>query len=228
MSPYPIATSATEALRAPRGAAATAQEAQARLGAPVFLAIEPLPQAFGSLEDAEREAPGLYGDPKLEALWADGGWRVMVRFWRPAPPFPVARTLAAALKRPLAHARTPEEAAAALGGPAELAGALRPRRYRSHAAAIAAHREAFDAGFAEITERDGGFAVSIRYWRPLPGGSARRVAPAERAQMATQAAAPLTASAPQLPLDIGLFERLAPENEAIVLAEEGDGRFRGE
>jgi hypothetical protein len=38
----------------------------------------------------------------------------------------------------------------------------------------------------------------------------------------------MTPETPQADPFVGLFERLAPENPAIVLAEEGDGRTRGE
>jgi hypothetical protein len=46
--------------------------------------------------------------------------------------------------------------------------------------------------------------------------------------MDRRAASPLTPREPQLPADVGLFEQLAPENPAIVLAEEGDGRSHSE
>jgi hypothetical protein len=36
--------------------------------------------------------------------------------------------------------------------------------------------------------------------------------------------APLRPRAPQLSPYVGLFEQLAPENPAVILAEEGDGR----
>jgi hypothetical protein len=54
------------------------------------------------------------------------------------------------------------------------------------------------------------------------------LAPGERNELAERMAAPMRGQAPQAALDIGLFERVAPENPDIVLAEEGDGRVRGE
>jgi len=70
----------------------------------------------------------------------------------------------------------------------------------------------------------------VTYWRPLHApGVAAPLAPAERTELAERAAAPLKPDAPQAELDIGLFERVAPENPDVVLVtEEGDGRFRGE
>jgi hypothetical protein len=149
-----------------------------------------------------------------------------MRYWRPAPPAPVARSAAAALKKPLGRARTPEDARAVLGAPAEFAQEALPRLYVDHKRIRKQWGDLIDQGLAEIVEREGKFALSVNYWRP-----ATRAAPlteSERTELAARAAAPMRGSLPQAPLDIGLFERLAPENPDIVLAEEGDGRFGGE
>jgi hypothetical protein len=84
-------------------------------------------------------------------------------------------------------------------------------------------------GLAEIVEREGKFAVAIRYWRPMHApGVAAPLAPIERTELAERVAAPLRSDTPQADLDIGLFEDTAPENPNVVLVtEEGDGRFRG-
>ena len=199
-------------------------------GGPVFLAVEELPAAFETPEAAEAAVPDLYGGGNYEMLWRDGAWRVALRYWRPAPPAPVARTGEAAAKKPLGRARTPEEARAILGAPAELAQETLPKLYIDHKQLLKRHGELVRNGLAEIVEREGRFAVSVTFWRAMHApGIAAPLAPAERTELAERAAAPLRPDAPQSELDIGLFERLAPENPDIVLvAEEGDGRFRGE
>jgi hypothetical protein len=85
------------------------------------------------------------------------------------------------------------------------------------------------SGLGEIVEREGKFAVSLTYWRPIHApGIAAPLAPIERIELAERVAAPLKPQAPQADLDIGLFEDQAPENPNVVLVtEEGDGRFRG-
>ncbi|HVK80196.1 MAG TPA: hypothetical protein VM915_06245, partial [Verrucomicrobiae bacterium] len=84
-------------------------------------------------------------------------------------------------------------------------------------------------GLAEIIEREGKFAVSITFWRPMHApGIAAPLAPVERIELAERVAAPMRGPEPQQDLDIGLFEDIAPENPGVVLVtEEGDGRFRG-
>ena len=130
----------------------------------------------------------------------------------------------------MGRARTPEEARALLGQPAELAQDILPNLYLDHKQLMKRWGELVRSGLAEIVEREGRFAVSVLYWRPMHApGVAAPLAPVERTELATRAAAPLRADAPQAELDIGLFERLAPENPDVVLVtEEGDGRFRGE
>lgn len=222
MNAFPIAPSAEAALAEDRPRARTLAEAQAKAGGPVFLAVEPLAGAFPTVEAAEAVAP-IYGDPRFELAWADGAWRILVRFWRPAPPAPIARTAAAALRRPLGRARTPEEARAVLGGPAELAHEALGQSYPSLAAAAARHRKLIEVGLARVVERSGAFLVELAFWRPLrsDGGA---LFPAERAEIAARLAQPLRGQGPQSTPFVGLFERLAPENPEIVLAEEGDGR----
>jgi hypothetical protein len=85
------------------------------------------------------------------------------------------------------------------------------------------------SGLGEIVEREGKFAISLTYWRPIHApGVAAPLAPVERIELAERMAAPLKPQAPQSDLDIGLFEDQAPENPNVVLVtEEGDGRFRG-
>jgi hypothetical protein len=226
MSGYPIARSPQEARTADAPIARTADEAAERSGGPVFLAVEALPFAFDSIADAEREEPGIYGDTRYELVWRDGAWRVLVRFWRPAPPAPIARTAQAAAQSRLGTARTPEEAQAALGAPAELVVEPLPRLYRTISRARARFRDQLDQGLARLEERDGGYAVLLAFWRPIAGSVG--LTPAERRELGDRAAAPLRPMQPQADPYVGLFERLAPENPAIVLAEEGDGRTRGE
>src|SRR5262249_55583456 len=115
---------------APR--ARTEDEATSLAGGPVFLAVEELPDAYETPDDAEKAVPELYGSGLYELLWRDGAWRVSMRYWRPAPPAPVARTGEAAAKKPLGHARTPDDARALLEAPAELVREVLPNLYVDH------------------------------------------------------------------------------------------------
>jgi hypothetical protein len=229
MTAFPIAGSATAALNTGAPVARTAAAAARLAGGLVFLAAEELPGSFPDIPAAEAAIPGLYGDGRFETVWRDGAWRVIVRYWRIAPPAPVARTVRSAARKPLGAARTPDEARAVLGGPAELVAEPVPRLYSTLGRARAAYREAVEAGLAKAEEREGGYVVVLSYWRPVMSpGRAAKLAPSERDEIAERVAAPLRAGAPQADPYVGLFERLAPENPAIVLAEEGDGRTRGE
>jgi hypothetical protein len=230
MSVFPIGGSAREAQAPGARTARTAEEAGERAGGPVFLANEELPESYETPEAAEAAFPDLYSGGRCELYWRDGAWRVALRYWRLAPPAPVARTAAAAVKKPLGHARTPEEARAILGAPAEAASEALPQLYANRARLMARWGKQVESGLAEIVEREGKFAVAVRYWRPMPSPvRGPSLAPGERHELAERIAAPMAPSQPQAPLDVGLFERVAPENPEIVLAEEeGDGRFRGE
>jgi hypothetical protein len=229
MPTFPIAQTLEAALddHAPR--VRTAHEAEARIGQAVFLATEEAPGAFASPAEAEAAYPELYGSGRFELYWREEAWRVAVRFWRPAAPAPVARALAGALKAPLGYARTPEEARELLGQPAERVSELFPTLYATRSRLMNRWGGRVSAGLAVVSEREGKLAVSLTYWRPAPPpGLAAQLTPAERSELAERIAAPLRGAEPQSPLDVGLFEQVAPENPDIVLAEEGDGRFRGE
>lgn len=229
MSLFPIGGAAREALKAEARKAHTAEEAAGISGGPVFLASEELPEKFETVAAAEETYPELYGTGRFELLWRDNAWRVALRYWRPAPPAPVARSAAAAVKAPLGRARTPDEARAVLGGPAELASETLAPRYATRHRLMARWGQHVSNGLAEIVAREGRLAVSVLYWRPMaPAGRTAPLAPAERHELAERIAAPLAGAQPQAVLDIGLFEQVAPENPDIVLAEEGDGRYRGE
>lgn len=243
MTGFAIAADAESALRP--GAPLAREEGHAAIlaGGPVFLAVEPLAACFATIADAEAALPGmLYGDPRFELAWMDECWRILVRYWRPAPPAPVARTALSAVQKPIGHARTPEEARALLGAPAEMAKSPLPRLYRTRARAAAATKGLLEQGLASLVEREGRFAVEVTYWRPFAMG-ARALLPAERAQIAARLAEPLRGQGAQEPLTFGLFEAiaedvppapladlapsesLAPENPAIILVnDEGDGR----
>ena len=117
-----------------------------------------------------------------------------------------------------------------LQAPAELAQEVLPNLYVDHKQLLKRWGELVKSGLGEIVEREGKFALALNFWRPMHApGLAAPLAPAERTELAERVAAPLRADAPQADLDIGLFERIAPENPDVVLVtEEGDGRFRGE
>ncbi|HWA00998.1 MAG TPA: hypothetical protein VG841_11865 [Caulobacterales bacterium] len=228
MTTFPLGAN----LRAAQAAtirARTEEEAVALAGGPVFLAVEELPEIFDTPAAAETAVPELYGSGVYELIWRDGAWRVAFRYWRPAPPAPVARTAEAAARRPLGRARTPDEARAVLEAPAELAEEVLPKLYVDHKQLMKRWGELVRNGLAQIVEREGKFAVAITFWRPMHApGVAAPLAPAERSELAERIAAPLRADAPQAELDVGLFEHVAPENPDVVLVtEEGDGRFRG-
>jgi len=226
---FPLAANLAAARNPEAPRVRTEDEATTLAGGPVFLAVEELPEAFENPGDAEAAVPELYGSGLYELLWRDGAWRVSMRYWRPAPPAPVARTGEAAAKKPLGHARTPEEARALLEAPAELAQEVLPALYKDHKALMKRWAPFVKNGLAEIVEREGRFAVSITFWRPMHApGIAAPLAPGERIELAERIAAPLRGAEPQADLDIGLFEDQAPENPNVVLVtEEGDGRFRG-
>jgi hypothetical protein len=226
---YPIAPDAAHAALATAPVARTAAAAAEKTGGLVFLASEELPGRYADIAAAEAAVPGLYGDGRHELIWRDDAWRVVIRYWRPAPPAPVARTVAAAERKPIGVARTPEEAQRILGAPTELVAEELPKLYRSVVRARAQWKDELASGLATLEEREGGVAIVLRYWRPVPSpGRSSSLAPAERDEIAERAAAPMRGANPQADPFVGLFERLAPENPAIVLAEEGDGRTRGE
>ena len=230
MSIFPLAANLASALRPDAPRVRTENEAQRLSGGPVFLAVEELPRAFDTPEAAEAAVPDLYGSGIYELLWRDDCWRVVMRYWRPAPPAPVARTGEAAAKKPLGHARTPEDARALLETPAELVQETLPNLYIDHKQLMKRWGDVVRSGLGEIVEREGKFALRITFWRPMHApGIAAPLTPAERTELAERLAAPLKSDAHQDELDIGLFEDIAPENPDVVLVtEEGDGRFRGD
>ncbi|MET0182052.1 MAG: hypothetical protein ABW199_04110 [Caulobacterales bacterium] len=229
MTAFPIAQNLAEALKADAPRARTAEEAGERAGQPVFLAVEEAAAAFDTPAAAEEAFPDLYGGGQFEMYWRDEAWRVGVRYWRPAAPAPVARTLDQAVHKPLGRARTPDDARALLGQPAERTSELIPQLYSTRKSLMKRWRKYVETGLAEIIDREGKMAVAISYWRPAPPPNAMApLTPSERHELAERVAAPLKGPEPQSPMDVGLFERPAPENPDIVLAEEGDGRVRGE
>lgn len=221
MSLYPVAESAEAAAAMDAPVARTAAGAARILGIPAYLAVEPLPARFDSPAAAEAVEPRLYGDGRFSLDFVDGAWRVFVRFFRAAPPMPVARTANQAADRPMGTARTPEEAMALLGAPAERVVEPVSKIYRHFARARARYSAQLAAGQGELALREDGYSLVITYWRPI---RSTPLTPVERATMAARAAAPMRGPPGQDHPFIGLFESLAPENPAIVLAEEGDGR----
>jgi hypothetical protein len=229
MITFPLAANLAAARNPDAPRARTEDEATTLAGGPVFMAVEDLPQHFETPAAAEAAVPELYGSGLYELQFRDNAWRVTMRYWRPAPPAPVARTGEAAAKKPLGHARTPEEARALLETPAELTQEVLAPLYKDHKTLMRRWGKLVRNGLAEIVERERKFAVSIIFWRPMHApGIAAPLAPVERIELAERMAAPLRPGAPQADLDIGLFEDQAPENPNVVLVnEEGDGRFRG-
>jgi hypothetical protein len=128
------------------------------------------------------------------------------------------------VRTPLGTARTKAEAEALLGEPAVAAREALPWRYRSRARLMNRWGHLVEAGLGDVLLQDGLCVLALAYWAPASPRSGLHLAPAERTALAERMAAPLRGVKPQAPLDIGLFERLAPENPAVVLAEEGDGR----
>lgn len=228
MSVFPLAANLAAARHPDAPRARTEDEATTLAHGPVFLAVEELPDQFETPADAEAAVPELYGSGLYELVWRDG-WRVVMRYWRPAPPAPVARSGDAAVRKPLGHARTPEQARELLGAPAELVSEALPKLYVDHKQLMKRWGDLVRNGLAEIIEREGKFAVAISFWRPMhAAGIAAPLAPVERIELAERVAAPMRGPEPQQDLDIGLFEDIAPENPGVVLVtEEGDGRFRG-
>lgn len=226
---FPLAANLSAARHPDAPRARTEDEATTLAGGPVFMAVEDLPEEFETPAAAEAAVPELYGSGLYELQYRDNAWRVTMRYWRPAPPAPVARTGEAAVKKPLGYARTPEEARALLETPAELAHETLSPLYKDHKTLMRRWGALVRNGLAEIVERERKFAVSIVFWRPMHApGVAAPLAPVERIELAERVAAPLRGEEPQADLDIGLFEETATENPNVVLVtEEGDGRFRG-
>ncbi len=229
MTIFPVGATLSEAIKPDAPKARTETHAADLAGGPVFLTAEEFQTAYATPAEAEAAHPDLYGAGTHELYWRDGAWRVALRFWRPAAPAPVARALAGALRRPLGFARTPEEARALLGQTAERVIERLPRAYANRARIMARWGKEIETGLAEIIEQEGRLGIALVYWRPAPPpGAAAPLTDIERNELAARIAAPLMGAAPQQPMDIGLFETPAPENPDIVLAEEGDGRVRGE
>lgn len=228
MSAYPIAETAAAAAALNEPLARTAEEASRLLGGPADLRIEAAPGRFPGPKQAEAAYPRLYQDPRFELGFVDGGWRVLVRYWRLSPPAPVGRTALEAAQAPMAAVRLKAEAEEALGTGAVLVRERLPMSYATVGRARVRWGPLHDRGVVElIGDDDGRIRVEVRYWRPVVELAPGAMSPAERQHLAARAAAPLRSALPQGSPFIGLFEQLAPENPGIVLAEEGDGRFRG-
>lgn len=214
MKALPISEEAKVAARGGGPLAPTQAEAERLAGGVVSLAVEEAPGCFATVEAAEAAFPSLYSDPRFALVWREGGYRVAVRFWRPSPAAPVARGVRAAARAPLGAVRDRGEAERLLGAAAELVEepvALYVSRARAEAAR---HRLAAPAA-ARVVAVGERFQLLQRYWRPQP----------PTPDLAVRAAAPLRGRGPQATPYVGLFEQLAPENPAVILAEEGDGRW---
>jgi len=221
MTEYAIAASAKAALKDPCLRARTEADAAIRAGGPVRFTVQTLAETYASADAAHAAAPQLY-EHGGEVVFQDGAYRIVARFWRPLPPLPIAASAKEALEAPVAHARTEREAEAAAGMPVQAVSAALPARYASIPAARKKWGPLLEAGLADVETRGEKFAVAIRYWRPTPPDLAAQ-------EIAARLAAPLRARAPQASLDIGLFERRAPENpEVVLVAEEGSGRRQQE
>ncbi|MBY0448968.1 MAG: hypothetical protein K2P95_09780, partial [Hyphomonadaceae bacterium] len=189
------------------------EEAERLIGRPVAFQMHELPGAFADLAAAEAAFPNLYLDPRFEAVFRDGAWRVGVRFWRPLQALPVGRSAREAARGGLGTARTQGEAEALLGGEAVLVEETLGL-YTSPVRAEAACRRLGLATAGRVGLVQGRHALLLRFWR-------LRAAPAP---LQERLEAPLRPRAPQASPFVGLFEQLAPENPAVILAEEGDGR----
>ncbi len=221
MTEYAIAQSAKAALKDPPLRARTEADAAQRAGGPVRFAVEMLPETYATAEAAYAAAPQLYENGG-EVVFQDQAWRIVTRFWRPLPPLPIAGSPKEALEAPTGRARTQKEAEAAAGLPVQGVSVALPARYGSIPAARKKWGPLIDAGLADVEAKGDKFVVMIRFWRPTPPDLAAQ-------EIAARLAAPLRARAPQASLDIGLFERRAPENPDVVLvAEEGSGRRQQE
>ncbi len=222
MKAFPISHDGQAALGPDVPLAATQAQAEQLSGAKIRLTSQELRSCFASPEEAEAALPGLYGDPRFELIWREGGYRVMVRFWQPIPPAPVARGVRLAAKAPLGVVLTAAEAEALLDRTAELIEAPYGS-YATEARALQAKAKLCTPLAARIEQSGERWQLLLTYWRPDPHAFGER----DRDVLAKRAQMPLRSRAPQASPYIGLFERLASENPAIILAEEGDGRAEG-
>lgn len=177
---------------------------------------------FPTQEAAEIAFPRLYEDARYELVWRNECFRVVVRFWQPIPPAPVARGVRLAGRAPLGLAHTATEAEALLDRTAELIEAPYAA-YASEARAMQAKTKLSAPGAARVEQDGARWQVLLTFWRPDPHTFGDR----DRQVLASRAQSPLRPRAPQASPYVGLFEQLAPENPAVILAEEGDGRAEG-
>ncbi len=202
--------------------AATHAQAEKLAGAKVRFVVHPASARFATPAEAEAAFPNVYGDPRFELIGQLDGYRVMVRFWQPIPPAPVARGVRLAGKAPLGVVLTAAEAEALLDRTAELIEAPYGS-YATEARALQAKAKLCTPLAARIEQSGERWQLLLTYWRPDPHAFGER----DREVLAKRAQMPLRSRAPQASPYIGLFERLASENPAIILAEEGDGRAEG-
>lgn len=214
MKSLPLSDTAKAAARLQEPLAATQADAERLAGGAVALAVEEISGRYATMVEAEQAFPNLYLDPRFSLVWREGGWRVVVRFWRPCPAAPVARSIRGAARAPLGAVRERSQAEALLGQAAELSEEL-VADYASRVRAESARNRLAHPEAARVVVAGERFQVLLRFWRPIPQAS----------DLAQRAAAPLRGRRPQATPYVGLFERLAPENPAVILAEEGDGRW---
>lgn len=222
MKAFPVCEAGDDAATERAALAATLSQAEKLTGGKVRFAAHEARGRFKTPQEAEAAFPDLYGDPRFELIWRDGGYRVIVRFWQPVPAAPVARGVRLAGKAPLGVARTAQEAEALLQRTAELAEAPYGS-YASEARALQARAKLATPLAARIDQNGERWQLLLTYWRPDP----HRFGDKDREVITSRVQSPLRARAPQASPYVGLFERLAPENPAVVLAEEGDGRAEG-
>lgn len=222
MKTFPISHDGQAALGPDVPLAATQAQAEQLSGAKIRLTSQELRPCFATPEEAEAALPGLYGDPRFELIWREGGYRVVVRFWQPIPASPVARGVRLAAKAPIGIARTEAEAEALLRHSAELIEAP-IGDYVSEARAMQAKGKLATPLAARIEQSGARWRLLLSFWRPDP----RKIGAADREVLASRARSPLRSRAPQASPFVGLFESLAPENPAVILAEEGDGLAEG-
>lgn len=222
MKAFPISEDSDRAALELGRVAGTHAQAEKLAGGRVRFAVHETQARFATPDAAEAAFPRLYDDARYELVWRNGCYRVMVRFWQPIPPAPVARGVRLAGRAPLGIAHTAAEAEALLNRTAELIEASYGA-YASEARALQAKAKLSAPLAARIEQQGTRWQLMLTYWRPDANVFGNR----DRQVLASRAQSPLRPRAPQASPYVGLFEQLAPENPAVILAEEGDGRAEG-
>jgi hypothetical protein len=224
MSIFPLAANLAAARQPDVPRVRTEDEATSMAGGPVFRQKRELPDLFETPRRPNKRCRNRMVRGS-ELIWRDG-WRVTMRYWRPALPAPLP-ALAPALKKPLGHARVRRrKRVRLLGAPAELVSEVLPKLYVDRKQLMKRWADVVKNGLGEMSRnakqvRDV-TTIGVRCMRRhCSAAGADRTHRTCRARRCTHAR-----TNPQADLDIGLFKTSDGKSNVVLVTEEGDGRFR--